>query len=107
MALHARSASEPSTTGRIEPVRTGRVLKSKAYLVDSLARKNQIKIEDAAKEQVSLMMGSQDLDLTTRFVPPPLVEVKDKPKTVYFYGGAQPRIAVTYTRKVYRTFGKK
>ena len=99
MALVARSLSEPSTTGRL--------LKSRAYLQDSLQRKAQIRLEDTAKEQVALMMGSQDFDMTTRFVPPIPETVVKKEQTVSFYGGSKPRLSVTYKRKTYRTFAKK
>ena len=99
MALVARSASEPSTTGR--------VLKSRTYLQDSLQRKAQIRLEDTAKEQVALMMGSQDFDMTARFTPPIPETVVKKEQTVSFYGGSKPRLSVAYKRKTYRTFAKK
>ena len=101
MALVARSLSEPSTTGRI--------LKSRAYLQDSLARKAEIKLQEDSKAAVRHMMetGSQDFDMAARFVPPILETVVKKEQTVSFYGGSKPRLSVTYKRKTYRTFAKK
>lgn len=97
--IFARSASEPASTGR--------VLKSRTYLQESLARKAELKREDDAREAVRLMTGSQDFDLMSRLVPPVMEEIVETPKTVYFYGGSKPRLAVTYNRKTFKTFGKK
>lgn len=105
MALLARSASEPVTTGRI--------LKSKAYLQDSLARKERIKVEDEANALLQkLQTGNYE---SIPFVPPELETMPDgspfkrSSDKIHFYGGGQtdPRVKATVTRKTFKQFSKR